>query len=75
MASATTELALPPLVISKNNTFASLASLGAALAAALRRRWIYRKTLSELEGYSERALLDIGAAHGIDAFARRAAGL
>ena len=75
MASATAELALQPLVISKSNAFASLATLGAALAAPLRRRWIYRRTLSELEGYSERALLDIGAAHGIDEFARRAAGL
>lgn len=75
MALATTEFALPPLVISKGNTLASLVSLSAALVAPLRRRWIYRRTLSELEGYSERALLDIGAAHGIDEFARRAAGL
>jgi hypothetical protein len=75
VALAATEFALPSLVLSKNNTFSSLASLSAALTAPLRRRWIYHKTLSELDGYSERALLDIGAADGIDAFARRAAGL
>ena len=52
-----------------------LATLTEAAAAPLRRRWVYQTTLLHLQDYSERSLQDIGAEHGAEEFARRAAGL
>ena len=38
-----------------------LARLGVSIATPLRRRWVYQRTLAELEHYSARSLEDIGA--------------
>ena len=51
------------------------ASIFLAVAIPLRRRWIYHRTLAELQDYSERNLRDLGADRGVEEFARRAAGL
>ena len=74
MAYAGTELALPSLDAHRGSIRAVLNSLGGAAAESLRKRWVYHRTLSELEGYSQRNLADLGAAHGVEEFARRAAG-
>jgi hypothetical protein len=75
MAYVGSELALPSLETPRGNIRAILSSVGAAPAAALRKLWIYHRTLADLDGYSERNLLDLGAAQGVEEFARRAAGL
>jgi hypothetical protein len=75
MAYASSELALPSIATPQGNIGKSFASIGGALVEPLRKLWIYHRTLSQLEGYSERVLLDIGAEHGIEEFARRAARL
>ena len=41
----------------------------------LQARWTYHQTIAELQVCSERTLRDMGVTHGIDEFARRAAGL
>lgn len=74
MAYARSELALPSLDSPHASIRASVVSLGGSLAESLRKQWIYHRTLSQLEGYSERNLLDLGAARGVEDFARRAAG-
>ncbi len=57
------------------NAFAFLNTALNAAFEPLRRRWTYRQIIADLEQYPERNLADIGAEHGIKAFARRAAGL
>jgi hypothetical protein len=52
-----------------------IASIAGATAESIRKRWVYHRTLSEIEGYSARSLQDIGAHRGIHEFARRAARL
>jgi len=75
MAYLESDLALHSLAAPRRTIGELLLSLGGAAGESLRKRWIYHRTLSELEGYSERTLLDFGATRGIDEFARRAAGL
>ena len=53
----------------------ALASLGGAIVTSLRQRWVYQRTLFELQGYSDHNLRDLGAGQGVEEFARRAAGL
>ncbi len=53
----------------------SLAALAGSVANFFRARWVYHSTVARLENSSERVLQDIGAAHGVEEFARRAAGL
>jgi len=74
MAYAGSELALPSLETPRASIHAILVSLGESAMVSLRKQWIYHRTLSELEGYTERSLQDVGAAHGVEEFARRAAG-
>ena len=75
MAYVGSELALPSLEIRRASIRTVLLSLSGAAAESLRKHWIYHRTLSELEGYGKRNLLDLGAADGVEEFARRAAGL
>ena len=75
MATIVSDFSLP-LDRSLGRSFAHvLTRLGASIATPLRRRWVYQRTLAELEHTSARNLEDIGAHRGIDEFARRAAGL
>ena len=75
MADTTFVLRAPSRGYSAINTVLSPAALAGRAAKFLRSRWIYISTVSKLEGYSERNLQDMGAAYGIEEFARRAAGL
>ncbi len=74
MAYAASELALPSSATPRLNIGALPLSIAKAIGESLRKRWIYQRTLSDLEGYSEHALLDLGAPYGAEEFARRAAG-
>jgi hypothetical protein len=53
----------------------SARGLGARARRYLQARWTYHQTIAELQVCSERTLRDMGVTHGIDEFARRAAGL
>jgi hypothetical protein len=53
----------------------SFAAVAGSVANFFRARWVYHSTFARLEGCSERVLQDIGAVHGVEEFARRAAGL
>ena len=75
MAYAGSELALPSIATSRANIGGTIGSFGPRVVGRLQKYWLFRRTLADLEGYSERALLDIGAEHGVEEFARRAAGL
>ena len=75
MAYVSSDLPFPAQPTLLHNAPTAFASVSGAIPSALRRRWIYHRTLSQLERYSERDLRDFGANHGIEEFARRAAGL
>ena len=75
MAYASSTLRLPAETPLPRIATLAPATLIAWLVAPVRRRWIYHRTLSELQGYSERNLVDLGAGNGVREFARRAAGL
>ena len=75
MAYISTDLPLSSRATSRPIVSSLLATLTQAVVAPLRRRWIYETMLFRLQGYSERCLHDIGAEHGAEEFARRAAGL
>ncbi len=75
MAATASALRVPLQDHSAVNTMPSPASLAGSIAKFFRSRWIYISTVSKLENYSERNLRDMGVTHGIEEFARRAAGL
>jgi hypothetical protein len=75
MADATISIAFPVRQAAGRNIAALVLSFVQAVTGVIRRRWIYHRTLAELENYSERSLHDIGADRGIEEFARRAARL
>ena len=54
----------------------SVVEFASALATRLEKRRVYKQTLSELQTYSRRNLLDMGIdPDGLEDLARRAAGL
>jgi hypothetical protein len=75
MSATTASLPFPVSDTSSTRQVPSAAGLIGGVARYFRSRWIYQRTLTELEFYSERNLRDIGADQGIEEFARRAAGL
>jgi uncharacterized protein YjiS (DUF1127 family) len=75
MAYVSSDLRLPAEAKLLHKVSAAFASFGGSIAISLRRRWIYHRTLAELQGYSDRNLRDLGANHGIEEFARRCAGV
>ena len=62
----------------ETNLLARAGNVGASAASAartyLRRQWIYHRTLADLQRYTQRDLMDVGAHLGVEEFARRAAG-
>lgn len=58
-----------------SGAFAAVEAIGEAVATTVRKRWIYHRTLSQLESCSARSLQDLGVDKGVKEFARRAAGL
>jgi hypothetical protein len=75
MADASFSIALPASSARRTNSGAIVSLSLTRISDFLRRRRVYRQTLAEVGQYSERGLLDIGADHGIEEFARRAARL
>jgi len=61
-----------PIAAHRPSIFGSIA---AAPAKYIRSLWVYHRTLTQLDSYTERQLQDIGADQGIKEFSRRAAGL
>ena len=74
MTYVSSDLPLPAEAKLLHNVSTNFNSFGGAIASAIRGRWIYHLTLSQLEGYTDHNLRDLGASHGVEEFARRAAG-
>lgn len=75
MAYASSDIRFAPEETARYSGSGFATLLVRAVVDPLRKRWVYQQTLFDLQGYTERNLLDIGAAHGVPEFARRAAGL
>ena len=75
MTDLSISIAFPTSRVRQRTIGAVVASIIAAAAESIRKRWVYHRTLSELERYSAHSLQDIGAHRGIHEFARRAARL